>query len=204
MLCDECHKNEAIITYTEVVGGVKRELHLCKECAARHTDKALEPLGESSFLANLLAGLFGLNPAGDELSDEDLQKTNLICPTCGMTYNEFLKNGRFGCQDCYKTFNFLIDGYFRKIHGGAQHTGKHPAYSGETVQIDSGHMKDEIDNYMKATADSRSDINITIDESSSEAELRAALKRAVSREEYEEAARIRDLIRAGHGGSSND
>ncbi len=123
MLCDECHKNEAVITYTEVVRGVRRELHLCKECAAKHTDKALEPLGDS-FLADLLAGIFGLDKDEDELTDEDLQKTNLICPSCGMTYNEFLKNGLFGCPECYKTFNFLIDGYFRKVHGGAAHTGK--------------------------------------------------------------------------------
>ena len=65
MLCDECHKNEAVITYTEVVRGVRRELHLCKECAAKHTDKALEPLGDS-FLADLLAGIFGLDKDEDE------------------------------------------------------------------------------------------------------------------------------------------
>lgn len=202
MLCDECHKNEAVITYTEVVRGVRRELHLCKECAAKHTDKALEPLGDS-FLADLLAGIFGLDKDEDELTDEDLQKTNLICPSCGMTYNEFLKNGLFGCPECYKTFNFLIDGYFRKVHGGAAHTGKKPAFSGETVEIDSTHMQEEMDNFVHRDDGNASNINITIDESSSEAELRAALKRAVSREEYEEAARIRDLIRAGRGGNDN-
>ena len=41
------------------------------------------------------------------------------------------------------------------------------------------------------------DIAFTVDAGSTEEELRAALKRAVAKEEYEEAARIRDIIRAG-------
>ena len=84
-------------------------------------------------------------------------------------------------------------GYLKKIQGNCEHTGKEPLYGGETVHIpsitaDADHAE------MK---DVERDIAFTVDAGSTEEELRAALKRAVAKEEYEEAARIRDIIRAG-------
>ena len=29
MLCDGCHENEAVVFYTEIINGEKKELHLC-------------------------------------------------------------------------------------------------------------------------------------------------------------------------------
>ena len=89
-----------------------------------------------------------------------------------MTYNEFLKYGTFGCPDCYKTFNFVLDGYLKKIQGNCEHTGKEPLYGGETVHIplitaDADHAE------MK---DAEQDIAFTVDAGSTEEELRPALK----------------------------
>lgn len=197
MLCEVCHENEAVICYTEIINGVKKELHLCEECAAKQTgiDQTILSLTDTSFLTNLLASVLGRRQ--DVADDENLKKTNIICPSCHMTYNEFLKFGTFGCPECYKTFNFLLDGYLKKIQGNCEHTGKTPVYGGETVHIPSitpvsaDGSKEEQD-----TA-----IDFTVDADSTEEELRAALKRAVAREEYEEAARIRDMIRAGAEGA---
>lgn len=197
MLCDGCHENEAVICYTEIINGVKKELHLCEACAAKETgiDHTFVSLTDTSFLANLLASVLGRHQ--NAADDENLKKTNIICPSCHMTYNEFLKYGTFGCPECYKTFNFLLDGYLKKIQGNCEHTGKEPVFGGETVHIpsimpetgeDSGGKQEET-------------IAFTVDEGSTEAELKAALKRAVAREEYEEAARIRDIIRGGREGA---
>ncbi len=198
MICDECHEREAVISITEIVNGVRSERHLCSVCAARKT--ALEPsitaFANTSFLGNLLASVLGLTQ--DKDTPENLKKTNLVCPTCHMTYNEFLKFGTFGCPDCYRTFNFLLDGYFKKIHGNFEHTGKHPAAHGETVhvvQLDPAAFEESAGQAVEKDRD----IAITVDDPSSEEELRAALNRAVAREEYEEAARIRDIIRAMKG-----
>lgn len=59
-------------------------------------------------------------------------------------------------------------------------------YPSITADADHAEMKDV-----------EQDIAFTVDAGSTEEELRAALKRAVAKEEYEEAARIRDIIRAG-------
>lgn len=192
MLCDGCHENEAVVFYTEIINGEKKELHLCEACAARETgmDHPFVSLTDTSFLTNLLASVLGKR---QETEDADsLKKTNLVCPSCHMTYNEFLKYGTFGCPECYKTFNFLLDGYLKKIQGNCEHTGKEPVYGGETVYIPSITVDTALSEEEKDTQK----IAFTVDEGSTEDELRAALKRAVAKEEYEEAARIRDMIKA--------
>ena len=193
MLCDKCHSKEAVINYIEIAGGVKRQIHLCEDCAAEMTGMRsnLTSLGNASFLANLLASVLGMRDDGG-MDSESLRKTNIVCPSCGMTYNEFLKIGTFGCPDCYKTYNFLLDSYLKKIQGNCEHSGKYPFYSGETVHVGQAKPDTETD---QAT-NPGGDIAIMVDEDSAEAELQAALHRAVAREEYEEAARIRDIIRA--------
>ena len=193
MLCDKCHSREAVINYVEIAGGVRRQIHLCESCAAEMTGlkSNLSSLGNASLLANLLASVLGVRD-DDAMDHESLRKTNIVCPSCKMTYNEFVKYGTFGCPDCYKTYNFLLDSYLKKIQGNCEHSGKYPFYSGETVHVGQAKPADE----PSESSDSDQDIAITVDEDSAEAELQAALSRAVSREEYEEAARIRDIIRA--------
>jgi protein arginine kinase activator len=193
MLCDKCHSKEAVINYIEIAGGVKRQIHLCEDCAAEMTGMRsnLTSLGHASFLANLLASVLGMRDDGG-MDSESLRKTNIVCPSCGMTYNEFLKIGTFGCPDCYKTYNFLLDSYLKKIQGNCEHSGKYPFYSGETVHVGQAKTDEE----GSGSGSAGQDIAIMVDEDSAEAELQVALQRAVAREEYEEAARIRDIIRA--------
>ena len=198
MLCDDCHQNEAIFTFVEISGGVKRELNLCRECAAKRRGfgPTFMSITDTSFFSSLLAGMLGISDNDsqqDGEDEEDLRKTNVVCPSCGMTYDEFLKHGTFGCPDCYRTFHFLLDGYLKKMHGSSTHCGKSPLYGGESVVIP---FTTEDDQQEEAAADDGRSIAITVDVSSSEEELRAALRRAVAREEYEEASRIRDMIRA--------
>lgn len=53
MLCDGCHENEAVVFYTEIINGEKKELHLCEACAAKETgmDHSFVSLTDTSFLA---------------------------------------------------------------------------------------------------------------------------------------------------------
>ena len=191
MLCDKCHSREAVINYTEISGGVRRQLHLCEQCAAEMTryKSSFTAIAGASFLANLLASVLGAKEEPED--DDNLKKTNIVCPSCQMTYNEFVRFGTFGCPDCYKTYNFLLDSYLKKIQGSCEHSGKYPCYSQETVHVENAQQGDP-ETEMQGTD---GDIAITVDEGSAETELRAALERAIAREEYEEAARIRDIIR---------
>jgi protein arginine kinase activator len=95
------------------------------------------------------------------------------CPRCGMSYADFRRSGRLGCGACYETFRKELLPLVRRIHGSTQHTGRIPA----------SHEED---------AAAKSELR----------RLRAELRRAVRREEYERAAELRDLIRAKEAGDA--
>ncbi len=188
MLCSICQKNEAVLCYREIVNGVKSEKFLCADCAATYTSITTDALQTSpaSLLAGLLSEVLGQAATARE---EDVKKTNLACPHCGMTYNEFLKFSRFGCGDCVHTFGFLLDDYLKKIQAGCEHNGK--VYCGrETVHIP------EIDLTM-FSPEVVPEVVVNVPERvlTEEDELRERLSAAIAAEEFEEAARIRDQIR---------
>lgn len=196
MLCDECREREAVLSLIELSNGVSKETHLCKECASRRGN-VLKSMTGSSFLSNLLESMMGISMTGAPPIDHT--KTNVKCLSCGQTYDDFLQEGKFGCPACYRTYQFLLDSYLKKIQGGYQHTGKTPLFSGETLELPQPEILGAISKEDGQEAGGREKIAITVDKDSALEELRAALRRAIDREEYEEAARIRDLIKAGSG-----
>ena len=89
------------------------------------------------------------------------------CPSCGITYAEFRARGRLGCPADYEVFLADLLPLLEKIHhGGTQHVGKSPASTEGRTAVDRELI-----------------------------ELRRSLADAVQREQYEEAARLRDRIR---------
>ena len=88
------------------------------------------------------------------------------CPQCGLTYSDFKKIGRLGCGRCYDTFKESLAPLLKRVHGSNEHVGKSPALAGKE---------------MRTTHQLR--------------ELRERLQRAIQREEFEEAARLRDRIK---------
>ena len=90
------------------------------------------------------------------------------CSFCGLTFPDFRETGRLGCPHCYATFEIHLRGLLRRIHGGTQHVGK---------------------------------VYLPPDPSATEREkrlegLRRKLERAVTSEDFERAAELRDQIRA--------
>lgn len=98
---------------------------------------------------------------------EDSSKEEPRCASCGMTYNEFNRSGQFGCPDCYTAFQEEIPALLRRIHGHCKHVGKVPN-RGTGVFRTVTHIR----------------------------RLRQHLEKLVREERYEEAARVRDEIRA--------
>lgn len=88
------------------------------------------------------------------------------CPQCGSTYNDFKHNGRLGCNMCYSTFNNMLAPLIRRIQGNNTHIGKIPKKSGSSIRL-RRKIKD----------------------------LKNQLQQLVEREEFEEAAKIRDEIK---------
>lgn len=98
------------------------------------------------------------------------------CSACGLTYKEFRGRGRMGCPTCYQSFEGHLDPLLEKIHGKTRHVGKAP---GET-----------------SAADRSRDRKLV--------ELRRRLQDAVREERYEEAASLRDDLRAAMAAGDDD
>lgn len=99
--------------------------------------------------------------------DEDADGApHITCPNCGMKFQDFQQSGQIGCSVCYETFHHPLEPLLRRIHGSSVHCGKIPRRSGSSIML-----RQEAE------------------------QLRARLKEAVEREEYEKAAEYRDRIR---------
>ncbi|SFJ37015.1 UvrB/UvrC motif-containing protein [Thermoflavimicrobium dichotomicum] len=166
MLCPECGKRPATIHYTKIINGNKTEQYLCEVCAHEKGDV---PTFENGFsFQKLLSSFLNFEPSFSEHeSRATVKHQTLRCPTCGMTYNQFGKFGRFGCSDCYYTFRTHLEPMLRRIHGHTTHRGKIPERTKGALKI---RRKLEL--------------------------LKEELARKVQAEEFEEAAKIRDQIRA--------
>ena len=91
----------------------------------------------------------------------------LVCPNCGMSYRDFQHTGKIGCSVSYDKFRAQIAPLLRRVHGSSVHSGKIPHRTGGRLET-------------------KHEISV----------LRAALKDAVAKEAYEQAAEYRDQIRA--------
>ena len=200
MLCEHCKKREATVKYVEVINGVKTEHNLCTQCAAHADLGQFSALFEGEFpLGKLLSGLLGTQ----ETEEEDEKYSGVVCPTCGTTYEEFVKDSRFGCPDCYSVFDLLIHDKIRQLQGNVRHTGKHPKF--QKIKADPFHLA-SCDQPEKGTADmtpaSCKEQTLNTDaavENETQLQIRkleARLREAVRAEEYEIAADCRDQIRA--------
>lgn len=168
MLCNICQKREAKIYYTEIIKGEKKEQHLCEECAAEHTSFVINSIQNNElFLGGLLAGLLEGFHAKPE------KKPAIICSGCGMSQDTFFQLGHFGCLECYNSFGKNLPRLLRNIHGGDTHVGKIPK----------GYIRQENKAPDKTTMLSEED------------KMKFLLQQAIEKEEYEEAAKIRDSIR---------
>jgi protein arginine kinase activator len=90
----------------------------------------------------------------------------LTCPACGIKYMEFRAEGRLGCPHDYEVFRAGLEPLLHRIHRAGRHVGKAPRRRRSTVTLQAELI-----------------------------ELRKQLRTAVRQEAYEEAARLRDLIR---------
>ena len=103
----------------------------------------------------------------ENLYPESAAKVGTVqCPSCGMRYSQFARTGRVGCQGCYAAFEVQMRQILRRVHGATQHKGKGPGQNEEAMRHRRGLER-----------------------------LREELNRAIEREEFENAARLRDQIR---------
>ena len=100
---------------------MKTEHNLCAQCAGKLDLGQYSALFEGEFpLGKLLSGLLGIPDTGQDES----RFAGVVCPACGTTYEDFVKNSRFGCEDCYSVFDPLIGENIRHLQGSERHVGE--------------------------------------------------------------------------------
>lgn len=192
MLCERCKIREANIQYTEVVNGVKKEHHFCAQCAKEMDFGVYAAIFDGEFpLGKLLSGLLGIedtNQGPDKLHQ-------IVCPSCGTSYEEFVRDSRFGCGDCYSVFGPLMEDSLKQLQGSLSHTGKTPVFqraghvpAGSGVSMEGDESKDS------APFSQEKEIF----------QWDAKLKEALRFEDYETAAVCRDRIRELKKGNETD
>ena len=113
------------------------------------------------------------DPEGFSLADFLMKDTQSIgigqdleCEVCGFTPADFKKTGRFGCPHCYTTFKATLQPMLANMHKDIVHRGKVPEKALARMSLQRRLHQYESD-----------------------------LQEAIASENYEEAARIRDLLK---------
>ena len=154
----------------------------CQKCHNPATLHITEVLGEEQFeelhLCEECANKYLYEPqqkagAAREASSQGATRArrgcsiSSECPLCGIKFVEFRNTGRLGCPHDYQEFREELLPLLENIHGETRHCGKTPRRLPQNKQTQSELIQ-----------------------------LRKHLKQAVTKEAYEEAARLRDRIRS--------
>ena len=175
MKCQNCGEAEATIHFKEVADGNLREIHLCEPCAA---DKGFHLVIEHNKLSIATQFIW----MAENLYPESAAKVGSVqCSTCGLRYSQFTRVGRLGCPDCYAAFQPQLLQILRRVHGETTHRGRLP---GETTALGARQRSGPLLAPVKETQEQAL------------RQLRRKLEAAVREEDFEEAARLRDAIRA--------
>ncbi|NGP46724.1 hypothetical protein G4V62_17885 [Bacillaceae bacterium SIJ1] len=169
MKCDNCQQRPATVHFTQIVNQEKSVQHLCEVCAAEKEEYS--PMSQAGYtIQDLFSGIFGQaqNAFFPQASRTSSELKEPICPSCQLSFSEFVKTGKFGCSTCYSTFGPRLDPILRRIQAGnVEHTGKVPKRAGKELN--------RIRDLQK---------------------LKTQMQRLIDQEEFEKAAVLRDEIRS--------
>lgn len=177
MKCQNCGKHEANVRYTEIINGEKKEYILCEECAESLGIKDKMNFNMSMDLGNFFGGFFEDYNSQPSLLNSFNNVKTLKCEKCGMTYDDFINAGKFGCENCYTVFSKRLDGVLKNIQGDSIHTGRRGKKSNKNINFKTEESKIETKEQTKLE------------------KLNNDLNKAIKEERYEDAAKIRDEIK---------
>ena len=153
---------------------------ICKEKEAKvHLTQIAGDKMQKVDLCDECAKAKGVNdPSGFQLADlllglgasQEMEQAGggaeVKCPRCGFTQSDFKKSGRLGCAECYTVFAEGLEGLLKSMHKGTRHVGKVP----ESIRQNSD-LADRLKNLQKRLA------------------------KAITDENFEQAALLRDEIK---------
>lgn len=188
MKCENCGKNEANVKYTQIINGEKKQMFLCEECSEKlGIDNNIHlnmPIDFSSFLSDFFDDVNAITPM-------PMLEKELRCEKCGLTFDDFMNTGKFGCSNCFEEFEERIDPILKNIHGSNRHIGRlGSVIEGNRISKDS---KDQFD--ITNNSSSSNNNQLKNEKEKHIENLKSDLKLAIKEERYEDAAKIRDEIK---------
>jgi protein arginine kinase activator len=176
----------ANVHFTEIINDKKVELYLCNECAQEASQNNLIcPIDINDFFTGMIANC-----------ESSARKSNfheVACNKCGMSFEQFQKTGKLGCEECYKVFEKKLRPILKRLHGDLQHNGKNPCedaiseIGGKVCKSANDEEAEVIEKSVKAGKPEKIPDEIE--------KLKNDLNSAIQSEEYEKAAEIRDKIK---------
>jgi Uncharacterized protein with conserved CXXC pairs len=163
MICQVCKSREATTHIKSILNGKLAEIHLCSDCAK---EKGYGDVLGGFGIANLLGNIFVNSPEFE---------TEKRCSKCKSSFEDISKKGKIGCADCYETFIDQLAPMIKRIHGTANHRGKHPGRYALRVQEE----KTQIMPVKEPPLENK----------------RRELKQAIEAQNFEQAAVLRDEIK---------
>lgn len=168
--CQVCGA-QATHKFTKLVGGKVEEVYYCKEHADQNNNYFPKSQDMQSVINAMLKNLLENKEEGavsvSDSQQETVEDTSETCPSCGLHFSEYRKTLLLGCSNCYDAFQVKLTPELKRYHGAINHKGRMP-----------GSMTDDEENKLQVLV-----------------ELRKRMDDSITREDFQEAARLRDQIR---------
>ena len=169
MKCVKCSKRRATVKMVRIVGGKAHSFHLCEQCAAEISPYQQQTLSLQEAIEKVLAQLVQKQQQEAEAEQGD-EPDGPQCPSCGTTSAAYRKSFLLGCPQCYAAFEDILEAQLRRLHGSTRHVGRSPQ--------------------SRPAVESRDSATPTLET------LKDQLASAVSNQDFEKAAELRDRIRS--------
>lgn len=185
MLCERCGQREATIHEVLIQGGEQVDRNLCEQCASQAGVDANLHVPINELIAKYI--LSQSSPAAAKAwTEEGAPRADEMCGGCGLRFSDFHRTGLLGCEHCYREFERRLGPLLERAQdGGTHHVGKLPrrALSASRWQASMG--KPEAMEALLGSLQERAE-RLRL--------LRSQLEQAVTGEDFERAARLRDEI----------
>lgn len=158
-------KQREATTYVKTV--INGRLKEQNLCAHCAKETGFSIMPEGFDIGGLLGGI---------LSGQAPKASQKVCGKCGTSFAQIAKRGKIGCEECYAAFAQELAPMIQKIHGTARHKGKQP--NGNMLRV----TPKEKTGIMPAAQTPLE-------------EKRRLLKNAIEKQEFENAAILRDEIK---------
>lgn len=94
---------------------------LCENCAPAYVQSQ-----NQSQVTQFVQDLAGFISDAIGVTSQQTELTDKVCPKCNISMKDIVDHGKFGCPQCYDSFN--VDGLLKNLHGAIKHVGKKPKH----------------------------------------------------------------------------